>query len=289
MRYQNQNTSSQMSVPCIVGFCLSLCCVFSILPATLLPGSGDSFIFLALVSGISGMIVSISGVIKANSKRMYGQGFGIAGIVLPIAGMVLVVPMMVLQEFVMSFSNTYNGEEVRLGACDLLLDSTEARARSAMLWNWYWDGDPEHTVIEIPDEYSDGIKIRSIGERAGVRSMCFRVKVESGVGELLSSGVLKDSTGISITENPTAWGVKPGTEIHTEDLVFTVKVGKNIDKDILDQSTHFIFENEDGSITYYIVSMVYEVAPENPKFYSSEGKLYYKSNDKEVNMNNPRE
>ena len=276
-----------MSVQCIVGFCLSMVCLFSIFSALGKSEARDIFIYVALVSGIAGMIISSAGAIKAASNKMDGIGFGIAGIVMPVSGVIIIIVMMFLGEFSLPWSLInagYEGTEVKKDAWDFVLDGSEKTARSAMIWNWYWDGDPEHTVIEIPDEYSDGIKIRSIGERKSAYTKFFRVKLEEGFDGVFLTGVLKEVDGIPYSETTTEEGVEND---HVKDLVFTVKVGKNIDKDIITRSTYYKLQNKDGSVVYYKVVLNYEVDPENPKFYSSEGKLYYKDTDKEVSMKNP--
>ena len=244
------------------------------------------FIVLAIVSGMAGLIVSIVGVVQAKGQKLEGLGLGIAGIAISLSTAILACLVMVvgLMASVISlddfhFGRTYDGHRERTGAFDLVCDRG-VRNRTAMIWNWYWDGDPEHTVIEIPEE-SNGVKIRSIGERAGADTRAFRVKLDEGFDGAFLTGVLKEVDGIPYK---TEEGVEND---HVKNLVFTVKVGKNIDEDIITTKTYYKLQNKDGSVVYYQVVLYYEVDPENPKFYSSEGKLFYKDTDKEVSMKNP--
>jgi len=235
---------------------------------------------------MAGLIVSIVGVVQAKGQKLEGLGLGIAGIAISLSTAILACLVMVvgilasaitLDDF--HFGPTYDGDAQRKGAFDLVSNRSPEN-RSAMLWNWYWDGAPEHTAIEIPDEYN-GAKIRSIGERAGADTRVFRVKLDEGFDGVFLTGVLEEVDGIPYK---TEEGVEND---HVKNLVFTVKVGKNIDKDIITTGTYYKLQNKDGSVVYYQVVFYFEVDSENPKFYSSEGKLYYKSNDKEVSMKNP--
>ena len=71
-----------------------------------------------------------------------------------------------------------------------------------------------------------------------------------------------------------------GTEVKTEEITFTIRIGKNIEFFTgYKVDTFFLVRNEDGSITYYKTNVVYEVSPDNPSYYSSDGKLLEKKPD----------
>lgn len=159
-----------------------------------------------------------------------------------------------------------------LTACSLFYDFEHVdcfgigyskREKNAFISSCRWDGDRDNMTFIIPDDYN-GIKIRDLGGYFGRGVPCpFGISVNTEEVTFVSSETFGDDD--------------------YESLVFTVVLGKSISnvkyvvgKNYFGTNT----QNENGeyiSDTLYKVVYYFEVSPENPTFYSENGKLYNKS------------
>lgn len=135
---------------------------------------------------------------------------------------------------------------------------------------------PDGKVITIANDY-DGVPIKKIGGYFGRGvpdpfeiSMSEVINAEEG--SRYANVWYGDITQYKITEAYTI-----------EDVVFELNIGKNI-KEIekVEMDAYYPHINDDGSITFYHPVVYVKCSEENKKFYSEDGKLYYKSSDKLV-------
>ena len=123
----------------------------------------------------------------------------------------------------------------------------------------YWDGDPDNTVITIPDELSNGSEIEGLGGYYGTGVwMPFRI--------VASKEIQPD--GIELFDSP-----DEGTEVRR--IVFHVNIGSNAD-DVLMSSggDFFAVKNEDGSVIWYSPSYAFSIDSENPYLEMIDGKIF---------------
>ena len=152
----------------------------------------------------------------------------------------------------------YSGPEKRSGAFDLVLQ--KENSKKAMATTWYWDGDTENTTINVPDESEDGIKITALGgstksfSMGGDPRIPFEVYVEG-------DKYVKDDKGKAYT---------------TREIVFTIHFGKNIESMIFRGGDSFYLVNYDGTYVFYMKSYYFICDPENPYYYTKDGKVYDK-------------
>ena len=134
-----------------------------------------------------------------------------------------------------------------------------------------WNGDPDNTVIDIPDNYSDNTIVAQLGGFTG-----------TGVPNPFS---------IEGPDDLVVWNTgdldKYDVPVYQDDIVFTLKMGRNIkkfytniySKDAVDPYMHIGVEQDDGSIIFYRVLINVECSDDNPAFYSKDGKLYSRKDD----------
>ena len=214
----------------------------------------------SFVSFLGGLILSFRGMSECKHQCFKGRGYGIAGFATTLVTLGIVVNML----FVLSFSNSmkgkYHGPTVMIGNLEVVLNRDERTAKNALAQTWYWDGDVNNLVIEVPDEYSDGIVIDTIGQAdTGPRSRIFQISTRNDIKNI---------------KNDRNTVVPAGTAVHDEDLVFTIVVGKNVKYVYIEELPTFVRTNDDGSATKYWVHIRFEVSPKNKEFYSEDGKLY---------------
>ncbi|MDE6302524.1 MAG: hypothetical protein K2M36_02925 [Clostridia bacterium] len=138
--------------------------------------------------------------------------------------------------------------------------------KRAYIANCDWDGDKNNMTFVIPDEYK-GFPVLDLGGYYGTGvpcPFCISLPIDFDI-DFASNDDFGDS--------------------EYETLVFTVVLGKNISKIVrVDGITYFgketVDENgESISDILYKIEYRFEVDKQNPVFYSSDGKLYYKSNN----------
>ena len=158
----------------------------------------------------------------------------------------------------------YDGPTKEIGNLTVRLNAKE---EYAMAVSWKWSGDPDDTVIEIPEEAEKNIPIDSLGGPNGANAplTLFHIASDSDANyNDINLGKYKFST---------------------EKMVFTLKIGKNIEKvnfGFLAAGNSFRYvaiDQEDGSVIFYKVFLIVECDEQNEKFYSKDGKLYDKKNN----------
>ena len=160
--------------------------------------------------------------------------------------------------FALSGCHTYDGPTKEIGNLTIRLGSNE---KYAMAVSWKWDGDPDNTVIEIPEEYKENVPIDSIGGAGGTNAPLTLFYITSD-----SKAKYSD--------------IDLNTNYSTDEMVFTVKLSKNIGKvHFFSQSNgedlkYVPIDQEDGSVIFYKILLIVECDERNENFYSKDGKLY---------------
>ncbi|MBO4688160.1 MAG: hypothetical protein J5636_06565 [Clostridiales bacterium] len=193
-------------------------------------------------------------------KKVYGKASKCAALVLALICMVSILPG----------CNVYSGEWKEYG--DFTLKFNEGKSR-AMAAEWKWDGDLDNTVIEIPDKYENTV-IDALGGPLGSNAPMKSFQVMSDC-ELQFKGT-----------DPEKY---KDVEVSFDEVVFTLKIGKNIktvhmnynDREDFDYNWVGI-EKEDGSVVFYRVYFEVECDDENKTYFSKDGKLYQKKNKEKV-------
>ena len=154
--------------------------------------------------------------------------------------------------------NLYDGKEKRVDGFSLRLNSSGDRA---MVESWTWSGDLDDTIIEIPDMYDNTAKIDALGGAVGANAAknMFTIIPDSGVNFKSSKEYSADPA--------------------TEDIVFTLKLGKNIHSLDVDFSECAFVQvpAKNGAYEIYRICITLECSDENEAFYSEDGKLYRRS------------
>ena len=272
----------KFNVFCIIGFCVAVAFpLFFVIPV-LIP--------LAAVGPLVGLAFSIAGTATCNNPERKGQTFGVLGIIF--SGLEIFFIVLVVAFFAVSFKPgkpdrgmKYKGNVEQIGAFDIRYEGRNESEGNATVLSWHWSGDPEDHIIEIPEDAGKDSHINSVGNP---------VDDGAGFGETLTI-ILDDRErdfkhsdefhwpkfNVSFIADPYAYGVPEGTKINYEGVVFVVKLGKNVECcSSCSCDSFYLLQNEDGSITYIETSVVFEVSPDNPIYYSEYGELYHKKTDK---------
>ena len=172
-----------------------------------------------------------------------------------------------------------------LCACDVYSGGTKTEGnftyrfnegkKRAMVSSWKWDGDLNNTVIEIPDEL-DSAKIDALGGATGTNAPIDPFEIET------------DYTISFLFNGPDKFY---GDNISFEDVVFTLKIGKNVknirtaytnrDDDIRNYAP---IQKEDGSWVIYRIYFEVVVDEENKSLYSENGKVSAKSGSPTIDL-----
>ncbi|MBO4927553.1 MAG: hypothetical protein J5379_04815 [Clostridiales bacterium] len=188
---------------------------------------------------------------------------------------------------VLSGCDTYSSPSYEFGKFRVHLNSSDsAKATAAMICEWKWSGDPNDTVIEIPDNYSDKIIIKSVGGYIGTGAPTpFRVVLEDE-SRLFTSYYHSQTAGTDVLfkDDPHRFGVKRDAVYEIVDLEFTMKLGKNVQQVYISfigrernpEMSYIGIINDDGSITFYRIFFRFECDPENKTYYAEDGVLYEK-------------
>ena len=289
---------------CVIGF---ICSLVSLLCPAVLFGSSififgtdrigtDLFKYILEIScvvnataAIAGLIISIIGTRKARRQKLNGIGLGITGIVisalmifLSIAGVVLIVLFIALLIAAIGGSNAknpnFNADPVRYGNYEVRIDENKD---IACLTTWYWSGDPGDTVISIPDETPGGAKITYIGA-SDYRRPRFSVSNDDSAHDYCLTTGFKNSEAYHsdvfiVPDDPAFFGIQPDRDVNIETLIFTVKIGSEVEYlNFYSYDLYMITENDDGVITIYKYYYYFECSEDNEKFFSKDGKLYLK-------------
>lgn len=169
--------------------------------------------------------------------------------------------------------------------------------REAMIKDYFWDGDESHTVIDIPEELSDGTPVKKLGGFIGIGVPTnFEIKYDPAVDyvNLSTLNIINEETDSPEPVSAAAadTDITPGKEDAVavyKDIVFTVNVSKNIAK-MGNMSTYNIcyqissrgIRQDDGTVLVYRPTLRFNVAPLNTNFYAEDGVLYNRSTGEAV-------
>lgn len=172
-----------------------------------------------------------------------------------------------------------------LCACDVYSGGTKTEGNftyrfnegktRAMVSSWKWDGDLNNTVIEIPDEV-DSAQIDALGGSTGTNAPRDPFEIE---------------TDYKISFSFNGPDKFYGDNISFDDVVFTLKIGKNVknirtsytnrDDDIRNYAP---IQKEDGSWVIYRIYFEVICDEENKSLYSENGKVSAKSGSPTINL-----
>lgn len=276
------NVAPNYNVFCIIGFTASLMFFLSFLIPPL--------IFLSILSPGIGLAFSIAGTATCRNPYKKGQIFGILGIVF--AGLEIFLSVIVFFWALFTIKvgphridMKYMGKTEQIGPFEIMYENEGASKGDATVLRWRWSGDPGDNVIEIPENAGKNTNINSAGNwesgETPTSGEVFLIVFDDPDRNFKLSSEFKDANNnMSFIADPYLYGVPEGTEVKTEEITFTIRIGKNIEFFTgYKVDTFFLVRNEDGSITYYKTNVVYEVSPDNPSYYSSDGKLLEKKPD----------
>ena len=148
--------------------------------------------------------------------------------------------------------------------------------KRAMVSSWHWDGDPENTVIEIQNEV-DSAEIDALGGATGTNAPIdpFEIVTDYEVKFQFSG------------PNPEAYG----GNVTFEDIVFTLKIGKNVksvrtsytnrDDDLRNYAP---IQKEDGTWIFYRIYFNVVCDDENQTLYAENGKLEKKRGTRTIDL-----
>ena len=167
--------------------------------------------------------------------------------------------------------HVYDGETKEYGDFTLKFNSGKDYA---MVYSWNWDGDPDNTVIEIPDKYEGKVKIDALGGPLGTNAPMGSFQIETDC-DLKFKGT-----------DPEKY---KDVEVSFDEVVFTLEIGENISKIHMNHNDRDDFqpnwvpiEQEDGSVIFYRVYFEVECDDDNKTFYSEDGVLYQKKDNVKV-------
>lgn len=169
---------------------------------------------------------------------------------------------------------------VHLRGCSLMFKQSDKEGNPMICCNkigncafagiYRWDGREESTTITIPDEW-EGIPVIQIGGYCG-RGLPTPFKIYMPKSHFNGEVVYSYSPEKCKISEPYT----------IEEIPFTLNLGGNISKIENVKDSYYPFTNEDGSITFYHPTVYIQCSELNKTFYSQDGKLYYKSNNKLV-------
>ncbi|WP_302625751.1 hypothetical protein [uncultured Eubacterium sp.] len=149
-------------------------------------------------------------------------------------------------------------------------------ANCAYVSSCIWDGKDEHRDIVIPDEVN-GKTVSRLGGFSGRGAPGpFRILFPDSYylkkdGQQISY-CMEEST---LSDNDFEYDIKS--------VAFTLHIGKELNKIVdIDMDTYYPKERGANKVTFYHPVVYVLCDKENKTFYSRDGKLYYKSNDKLV-------
>ncbi len=158
----------------------------------------------------------------------------------------------------------YTGKEAIQGQ---VLYKLSDRVSEAFASVCTWDLDPTHTSFDIAGEI-EGSKVIALGGYTGTGvANPFVIEAKPAKKELRSS-----DPALEQWEVPVTW----------EDLVFTIYVGKNVEKiGCRREGLYYGVETEDG-IRFYRPVCYFVCDEANPTLYSKDGVLYLRKDDTQL-------
>ena len=149
-------------------------------------------------------------------------------------------------------------------------------ANCAYVSSCIWDGKDEHRDIVIPDKVN-GKTVSRLGGFSGRGAPgLFMISFPDSYylkkdGQQISY-CMEEST---LSDNDFEYDIKS--------VAFTLHIGKELNKIVdIDMDTYYPKERGANKVTFYHPVVYVLCDKENKTFYSRDGKLYYKSNDKLV-------
>lgn len=149
-------------------------------------------------------------------------------------------------------------------------------ANCAYVSSCVWDGKDEHRDIVIPDEVN-GKTVSRLGGFSG----------RGAPGPFMIS--FPDSYYLKKDGQQISYCMEESTlsdndfEYDIKSVAFTLHIGKELNKIVdIDMDTYYPKERGANKVTFYHPVVYVLCDKENKTFYSRDGKLYYKSNDKLV-------
>ena len=302
-------TKKKFSVICLVGFILGLLSLLSAVAAAapfiflgsdlkvefkagiIIAGIIASAVFLVLA-----VIVSIIGLVNAKKKDRSGKVFGIFGIVLSCIVLLVFVIYGAIVGLLMSCldglsrSKEFTSDEYRYADYGVLYNDKKDKAA---ILKYYWDGNPANNLIDLAAIEPDGVKVTSLGSKSKLLPTGFTIELADPGKDFYKSERYLNSRAANTSWIPAEdcledFGIAKGTIVNFEDIVFTVRMDKNIDNAVVRQNNLTLgIINPDGSITFYRYYYYFDVSSDNPDYYSKDGVLYDWYSNREVFFQHP--
>ena len=293
----SSQAKEKISITCLLGFIFSVILILSSVAYWIFqlgtytkrfPNDADvPFAAIAFLCIPVGFLLSMIGTITTVVNKSKSKRFGIAGLCITIAGSIGGIVMWVLfLNGTLDAFKKYDAKEIYINNYEVRLQRDDPSLASAE--KYFWNGYPSNLVIE-PGELRDGTKITSIGETEG-----FRVVVENTF-DYYSTDDYRNAVMpyFDHKRNPykniEGYGIRPGTELHFSNVIFEVKIGKDIEKVSIrtysddDPSRYLAVKRNVGStIIFYKYFYSFTVDPENKNYYAENGILYDKKTNEEV-------
>ncbi len=156
------------------------------------------------------------------------------------------------------------------GCLSVRVSDWKTRAFAA---EYYWDGftSAETLTIDIPDEYK-GTPVTALGGYIGTG-----VPTPFTVVPSTNSQLELDHADFVVLSQ-----LEDDTVINYEEIYFTVNIGKNLKEINSVIRRNIPIRMPDGTVTVYEIDYRFNCSEENRTFYSRDGILYNRSDDKPV-------
>ena len=156
------------------------------------------------------------------------------------------------------------------GCLSVRVSDWKTRAFAA---EYYWDGftSAETLTIDIPDEYK-GTPVTALGGYIGTG-----VPTPFTVVPSTNSQLELDHADFVVLSQ-----LEDDTVINYEEIYFTVNIGKNLKEINSVIRRNIPIRMPDGTVTVYEIDYLFNCSEENRTFYSRDGILYNRSDDKPV-------
>ena len=158
------------------------------------------------------------------------------------------------------------------GCLSVRVSDWKTRAFAA---EYYWDGftftGTAPLTIDVPDEYK-GTPVTALGGYIGTGVPTPFTVVPSTNSQL----ELAHADFVMLSQ------LEDDTVINYEKLFFTVNIGKNLNNIVLVSRGSIPIRMPDGTVTVYEIDYRFNCSEENRTFYSRDGILYNRSDDKPV-------
>lgn len=156
------------------------------------------------------------------------------------------------------------------GCLSVRVSDWKTRAFAA---EYYWDGftSAETLTIDVPDEYK-GTPVTALGGYIGTG-----VPTPFTVVPSTNSQLELDHADFVVLSQ-----LEDDTVINYEEIYFTVNIGKNLKEINSVIRRNIPIRMPDGTVTVYEIDYRFNCSEENRTFYSRDGILYNRSDDKPV-------